>query len=187
MSLELDIRRNSDAAIAGYGPENAVQPLSNGIPEAKPIGLADRVRMLAGNYSLEVMPSLAEKAIGNTQAFRPDMTLYVPYMPGSDYALVIEAVGRLASAGFHPVPHLSARSLRSRDDLKTRLHRLFDAGARDLLLIAGDQDRPSLERLAVLVSSEEPRSRQVLPLDREGLLRRPALVREVAPFGKRGE
>lgn len=142
MSLELDIRTNGGATVADRDSEDAVEPVSGRIAEARSIGLADRVQMLSGDYSLEVLPGLADKVVADKNALRPGMALYVPYIPGSDYALVSKAVERLAAAGFQPVPHLSARSLKSRDDLKDRLNRLFDAGARDLLLIAGDQDRP---------------------------------------------
>ena len=142
MSLEADSRTKGEAGFAGCGSGNAGQSASLNTTDSASAGLAECVRSLVSDYSLEVMHSIADKAIANGHALRLKMPLYVPYIPGSAYRPVIAAVRNLAGAGYTPVPHLSARSLKSRDDLKDRLHRLFDAGARDLLLIAGDQSRP---------------------------------------------
>lgn len=101
------------------------------------------VRDLASGYSIEVLPFQVDKALHRFERERRPFDVYIPYLPGSDYADVIAAVRAVSAAGHSPVPHLTARSLKDGADLNARLEKLSDAGATDLLLIAGDQDTPA--------------------------------------------
>ncbi len=69
--------------------------------------------------------------------------VYVPHPPGSDFQDTVAAVAALADAGLCPVPHLPVRTIGSTGQAHERLSALAFAGADALLLIAGDQDRPS--------------------------------------------
>ena len=44
---------------------------------------------------------------------RPGCTVYVTFLPGSDFAYTVSTVRRLKDEGFNPVPHFAARSIPS--------------------------------------------------------------------------
>ena len=73
----------------------------------------------------------------------PGTEVFVNFMPKGDYRVVTETATRLRRAGFHPVPHVAARSLVDRAALADFLARLAgEAGVERVLLIAGDRDPP---------------------------------------------
>lgn len=97
--------------------------------------------LLAG-YSLEVTPKFAESIANFTAYFAKETAAYVTFLPNSDFLSTIRATVLLQQNGLRTVPHIAARSLHSEVELEQGLAQLYDAGVRDLLLIAGSIDQP---------------------------------------------
>ena len=69
--------------------------------------------------------------------------VYVPFPPKGRWPDTIAACERVLAAGMKPVPHLSARSVRSRDELGDWLSALVETGVDSLMLVAGDRAAPA--------------------------------------------
>ena len=69
--------------------------------------------------------------------------VYVPYTPKGRWPDTISACRLAVAAGMRPVPHLPARSVRSRENLSERLSALVETGADSLMLVAGDRATPA--------------------------------------------
>ncbi|HEU4780656.1 MAG TPA: methylenetetrahydrofolate reductase [Steroidobacteraceae bacterium] len=72
----------------------------------------------------------------------PGQKVYVSHLPRQTWAQTHKTCTEVAAAGFSPVPHLPVRLLRSEQQLDEVLCACRDAGARELLLIAGDYAAP---------------------------------------------
>ena len=94
--------------------------------------------------SIEVAPAQVIK--------RPELLELIP--PATRVALVdlgnldvgewAALTGRMARLGLEPVPHIAARRLASADALDERLRAMTtEAGVRDVLVVAGEADRPA--------------------------------------------
>lgn len=74
----------------------------------------------------------------------PGTRVYLPDLGGADDAQLVAAAAAIRAAGADPVPHLAARRIASAQALDQRLARLVaEAGVRDVLVIAGEQDPPA--------------------------------------------
>lgn len=106
---------------------------------------AAAVRALVRTASVEVTAGrILESRLPSVAQLLPAGTpVYLPCLPQTRFEDTLAACRRLLAEGLQPVPHLAARRLRSRADLHERLSRLYDTGARDLMLIAGDVERPA--------------------------------------------
>lgn len=100
-------------------------------------------RRLADGFSIEATPKQLEASGSLAGHVPPGTCVYVPYLPRATMADTIRACRQLAAEGFRAVPHVSARSIASREMLDEQLDRLAEAGASSLLLIAGDRRRPA--------------------------------------------
>ncbi len=70
--------------------------------------------------------------------------VYVTHLPRYSLADTLRTLAAVRAAGLEPVPHVAARRVASRDELKTFLERaVSDAGVRKLLLIGGELPAPS--------------------------------------------
>ena len=69
--------------------------------------------------------------------------VYVPFPPKGRWPDTIAACERVLAAGMKPVPHLSARSVRSPDELGDWLSALVETGVDSLMLVAGDRAAPA--------------------------------------------
>jgi methylenetetrahydrofolate reductase (NADPH) len=126
--------------------------------------VADRLRELASNASVEVTPKHAAN-LGNGDL--PDgTTVYITSLPGADPLNLVAGAKAVRAAGYTPVPHLSARAIAGAAQLDELLGRLVDGAAvDDVLVIAGG---------AKEVTGEYTSSLDVL---RSGLLERHGIVR----------
>ena len=71
--------------------------------------------------------------------FHPGMEVTITFLPGDNYRHNVETAVALRRAGYHPVPHIAAREMPSREALADFLARLrSEADVRRVLLIAGD-------------------------------------------------
>ena len=79
-----------------------------------------------------------------TEWWRPGSEVFLPWLPGDDAAHQVQAAKAIAQAGFHPVPHIAVRRLKSERELSEFLVRATgEASVSRLLVIAGDVDQPS--------------------------------------------
>jgi len=70
------------------------------------------------------------------------MVMYVAHTPKASVEDVVRVAIKAQSAGFRASPHIVARRLPSEHVLKDALRQLSDAGVEQVLLIAGDLERP---------------------------------------------
>lgn len=97
---------------------------------------------LARTASLEATPRQILGFPFDDHVLHRGTLVYVPCLPGADFAETLEACRRLIEAGMHPVPHLTARAVVSRAQLSDSLAEFAAMGGQHLLLIAGDTDSP---------------------------------------------
>ena len=93
--------------------------------------------------TLEVTPGGAAKVTDFSSMVRPGCTIYVTFLPGSDFADTLTTVRRLKDEGYNPVPHFAARSILSAKGLEENLAILQgELGVTEGLLIGGGVDKP---------------------------------------------
>ena len=97
---------------------------------------------LMGKTTLEVTPGGAAKVSDFSQILRAGCTVYVTFLPGSDFSDTMVAVRRLKSEGYKPVPHFAARSIPSAQMLEESLTALQSEEITEGLLIGGGVDNP---------------------------------------------
>lgn len=105
--------------------------------------IAAALASLTRDYSIEATPKAAEKLTSFADRLPQGSRIFIPALPGGDPLEVAALARRLVDEGMRPVPHLAARTFTSRDALATWLGMMGQAGARDLLLIAGDRSTPA--------------------------------------------
>lgn len=97
----------------------------------------------ARGFSAETTPGAAAKTADYRALLRPGTTVYITFLPGSDFADTIAVARRLRDEGFVPVPHIAARSVISRQVLDESLGRICgEAGVDQVLCIGGAVDEP---------------------------------------------
>ncbi len=95
------------------------------------------------NASLEATPGQIAKNRDLGTLLPPGTSVYIPYLPGTNLADTIAAAPALIAQGFHPVPHIPARTLVSEAELDDSLGKLASDGVDTVLLIAGDTTPPA--------------------------------------------
>lgn len=102
-----------------------------------PVSGSSAARELVGGYSLEMtgrdVPGLWEAAGSVPVGSRVNVT----FLGNEDLGLRVAAAGAVREAGFVPVPHVSARRLRSRGELEEFLGRLAEVGATERVFVVG--------------------------------------------------
>ena len=94
-------------------------------------------------FSLETTPGSAAKIPDFREHVRQGTTVYITFLPGSDFNDTIAVAKRLRDEGFNPVPHFAARSIVSKDAFESNLKRVVEeAGVRQVLLIGGAVPEP---------------------------------------------
>lgn len=79
-----------------------------------------------------------------TESWRPGSEVFLPWLPGDEAAHQVQVARAIAQAGFHPVPHIAVRRLKSERELSEFLARAAgEASVSRLLVIAGDVDQPN--------------------------------------------
>ena len=95
------------------------------------------------DFTAETTPFSAAKVEDFREVLRPGTTVFITFLPGSDFDDTIAVAARLRREGFNPVPHLAARSIPSASFLDEGLRQLRDqAGIDEVLTIAGAVDEP---------------------------------------------
>jgi len=82
--------------------------------------------------------SLAAKMQDFREVLRPGTTVYITFLPGSDYKDTVATAKRLRDEGFEPAPHFAARSIETAAQFEDYLDRaVSEAGVDHILTIAG--------------------------------------------------
>lgn len=94
---------------------------------------------LLSNASLELSPNRAQDATAVAGKLPQGTSVFISHLPRHSLAQSLSAVQSVHKAGLHPVPHIAARRIISRDEL-TAFMRIAcgHSGVRRLLLIGGD-------------------------------------------------
>jgi methylenetetrahydrofolate reductase (NADPH) len=105
--------------------------------------LHGRFRELLVAASLELSPRELHRA-GEVAAILPaDSCIYVPSLPGLPLTRTLDAIAAIRAAGLDPVPHVSARRIRDRDEFRQFLKSaVTQYGVHRVLLLGGDEPRP---------------------------------------------
>ena len=101
------------------------------------------LRDLALSASVEVVPGRLPPPEVLAGQLPHGTAIYVPFPPKGRWADTIAACTRVLAAGMTPMPHLAARSARSRGELDDWLGALVETGVDSLMLVAGDRAAPA--------------------------------------------
>lgn len=137
---------------------NELPPAENPPLMTEPMGadafLRKRIRTLAQDFSIEVLPRTAGKVDGFAELLPAQTRVFIPFLPGARFADCVPLAIRLRREGMEPVPHIAARRLSSSGELNETLDRLrIEAGVTRCLVIAGDPKTsagPFADSLAIL-------------------------------------
>jgi len=95
------------------------------------------------NYSCETTPAAARKIERFGDYLQPGTSVFITFLPGSDFDETIETARKLKNQGFVPVPHIAARAISNASELDDNLNRLVgEAGVNEVLLIGGGLATP---------------------------------------------
>ena len=95
------------------------------------------VKLLKG-FSLEITPFVANKIENLTQFIKPSTTIFITFLPGSDYKDTINTAKKIRQEGLNPAPHLAARSIPSKEMLEDYVSRIVgEANVKKILIVGG--------------------------------------------------
>ncbi len=95
------------------------------------------------DFTVETTPASADKVSDFRTIIKPGTVVYITCLPGSGYLNTITTAKRLRDEGFEPVPHIVARSFRSKVEFEDCLDRAAgEAGVNRVLTIAGALNKP---------------------------------------------
>lgn len=95
------------------------------------------------DFTAETTPFSAAKIDDFRNVLRPGTTVYVTFLPGTDFAETLSVTKRLKDEGMRPVPHIAARSVPDKAFLDDNLNKLTaEAGIDEVLIIGGAVDQP---------------------------------------------
>ena len=102
-----------------------------------------QIQSLLHGATLEATPNSASKVEDFRHHVAEGTTVYVTFLPGSDFQDTLGVVKRLKAEGMHPVTHLAARSIPAPETLNGMLGALADLNAsEEVLIIGGGVDQP---------------------------------------------
>jgi len=98
---------------------------------------------ITDGYSLEMTAKDRDALSSAAPRIAPDTPIAITFLPGETMDARIAAACDVRALGFEPMPHLSARRIRSQDELGEMVERLTaDAGAKRMFIVAGDPPVP---------------------------------------------
>jgi methylenetetrahydrofolate reductase (NADPH) len=106
-------------------------------------GHAGTARLLEGG-SLEMQARAAADLPAAKAFLQPGTRIYVPSLAGQSAETIQRAVEAIYRHGFEPVPHVAARRVRARAELRELMSEMVaECGVRRVMLIAGDVTTPA--------------------------------------------
>lgn len=98
---------------------------------------------LMDDYSIEITVKDGLELAKAAPLMAPNTRISVTFLPKEDYQKRLAAVAEVLRLGLRPVPHISARRIKSEVELETYLSELAKLGAsEELFIVAGDPDVP---------------------------------------------
>jgi methylenetetrahydrofolate reductase (NADPH) len=120
------------------------------------LGLQQRLAELVAASSLELAPRELHRAAEMAALLPSNTCVYLPALPGLPFGRTLEAIGALRAVGLDPVPHVSARRVLDRGELRSFLKEAVQKhGVHRVLVIGGDEPRakgPFEDSMAVIES-----------------------------------
>lgn len=108
--------------------------------------ITDALIDFASKFSIETTPKEGARLSSYADYLPKGTRVYIAHIAGTPYTDLIALAARLRKEGFEPVMHLTARDMPSAAALDDVLARYTgEAGAQELLLIAGDMPSPAGE------------------------------------------
>jgi methylenetetrahydrofolate reductase (NADPH) len=134
------MEKHMPAPLSGTSPVLAVA--SGGSAPAESIAATAAELVACG--SLEMGADTPEDARRVAELLPAGTPVYVNHLPSRDLDHTLPALIALRQAGLEPVPHIAARRVASREQVRSFLERAVKtAGVAKVLLIGGDVARPS--------------------------------------------
>lgn len=94
-------------------------------------------------YSIEITAKDLQSFRDNSDQLAPETPVAVTFLPGESLEARLAAAKAVREQGFEPMPHFSARRIKSEDEFKTMLERMVqEAGVKRCFAIAGDPSEP---------------------------------------------
>ena len=111
------------------------------------------VQFLKG-FSLEITPFVANKIENLSQFIKPSTTVFITFLPGSDYRDTITTAKKIRQERLNPAPHLAARSIPSKEMLEDYVSRITgEANVKKILIVGGagkEQIGPYADTISLL-------------------------------------
>jgi methylenetetrahydrofolate reductase (NADPH) len=107
-----------------------------------PLELKTQVMNFIAGASTEIAPHDEDLLPAVTAALPAGTTLYVAHTPKAKLNDLVRIACKIESLGFRASPHIVARRLESEQALNDALRTLRNGGVEQVLLIAGDIERP---------------------------------------------
>ncbi len=105
--------------------------------------LKESMNRLLKGWTIEVTPGGAKKIDDFRNHLKSGTTVFITFLPGSDFEDTVEIAIRLQNEEMRPVPHLAARSIPNKLWLKNNLDRMKTKfNLNHVLLIGGGVDNP---------------------------------------------
>lgn len=99
--------------------------------------------IITDGFSLEITAKGLDGLREAAPRIPPDTPIAVTFLPGETLEARLAAAREVRALGFEPMPHFSARRLKSEDEFKSMVERMVEeAGVRRCFAIAGDTPRP---------------------------------------------
>lgn len=96
------------------------------------------IKSLMHGFTVEVTPKGAQKISDFQAHLSPGTKVYVTALPDTDFADTVATCKKLTDHGMQPIPHITARSIKSRTELEERIKLVTqEAGVTQVLAIAG--------------------------------------------------
>ncbi len=101
------------------------------------------IQTLFDGFSAETTPGSAAKISDFRDYLRKGTSVYITFLPGSDFQSTVAVAKRLRDEGFIPIPHFAARSIKNKNTFESHLAQAVnEAGVDRVLCIAGAVDKP---------------------------------------------
>lgn len=98
---------------------------------------------MVDGYSLEMTAKDVQSLVAASGAIAPETPVAITFLPGEPMDARIEATRTVRRLGFEPMPHFSARRIRSADEFNAYLTAAVEeAGVKRCFVVAGDPAEP---------------------------------------------
>ena len=105
--------------------------------------LIDAISNAGKDWSIEVTPPGSAKIESYSDILAEGTTVNVTFLPGTDPKDTVDVAVRLRDEGMNPVPHIAARSLKSKEQLDELVADMTNrAKVDEVLVIGGGVDNP---------------------------------------------